>query len=127
MPELHLRLTIAVPTHVHSGVLAEIDEAATQRDRTQADAIERWLGGLLSDAAATIEAKLPDGWSASFGSHYHADHSLEVGRDVYRSRQERYAADERQRRDDDDRRAAEGDEQRDYAEERFNRDLQREQ
>lgn len=127
MPELHLRLTITVPTHVDAGVLREIDDDAETRDRTQADAIERWLGPLVSDAVDAIEAKLPDGWSASFGSHYHADHSLEVDRRVYRSRQERYAADERQRRDDDDRRAAEGDEQRDYAEERFNRDLQREQ
>lgn len=127
MPEIHFALKIVVPDHVHSGVLREIDDDAAGHDRTQADALARWLGGLLDDAANTIAAKLPDGFDAKVSGYFHASPSLEVGRPIYRERQERHAAELAQRADDDDRRAAEGDEQRDYAEERFNRGLQREE
>jgi hypothetical protein len=89
LPELSFPLRIVVPEHVHAGVLAEIDDDAEPHDRTQADAIARWLGGLLDDAVATLSAKLPEGFEARVGSHFFASPSLDVARHVYRERRDR--------------------------------------
>lgn len=126
MPSLQFALRVTVPDEVPAELLAEVDADAQPHDQTQADAYSRWLGGLLSDAAAELADKLPEGFEVRIGGHFHAEPSLQVRRHVYRERQACRAAELRQRADDDDRRAAEGDEQRDYAEERFNADLQRE-
>jgi len=89
LPEITFALRITIPEHVHAGVLREIDEDAEPHDRTQADAIARWLGGLLSEAESTIAAKLPDDFGVVIGRHVHASPSLDVARHVYRERRER--------------------------------------
>jgi len=89
LPELSFPLRIVIPEHVHAGVLREIDDDAAPHDRTQADAIARWLGGLLEDAVNDLAAKLPEGFEARIGGHFFASPSLEVARHVYRERRER--------------------------------------
>jgi len=89
LPELTFALRITIPEHVHSGVLAEIDDDAEPHDHTQADAIARWVGGLLAEAESTIAAKLPDGFGAKIGRHVSASPSLEVSRHAYRERRDR--------------------------------------
>jgi hypothetical protein len=123
MPDLTFVLRVTVPEHVDTGTLAEIADDAAPHDFTQADALSRWIGGRLDDAASSIAATLPDGWNVKVGGLVHASPSLTVSRRRYREQHDHRAAELTQRRDDDDRRAAEGDEQRDYAEERANREL----
>jgi hypothetical protein len=92
VPELSFPLRITIPEHVHAGVLAEIDDDAQQHDRTQADAIARWVGGLLDEAAQLVADKLPDGFGCKVGGAFFASPSLEVSREVYRYRRDATAA-----------------------------------
>lgn len=80
----------------------------------------RWIEEPFSDEELAARCELALAWLGN------AEQRIAHARNHVLSYQHRLngrAVAERQRIDDDDRRAAEGDEQRDYAEERFNADL----
>ena len=65
MPSISYTLTVHYPLDVDADTQAEVELAAEAHDTTDAERVERWVGGFVGDAASQLSAWLPEGWRAT--------------------------------------------------------------